>query len=49
MSVSDFSSAVKSAFDIMMSVDIFGIPLLVYFIIVAVFGLIVLFLKGTKK
>lgn len=48
MTLNEFLEVIKIGFQILMDLKIFGIPLLVIFSIVAILGLIVLFLKGKK-
>lgn len=49
MTIEDFSGVIKQSFDFLMSIKIFNIPLLAYFIIVGFLGVIGAFIKGTKK
>lgn len=49
MSLSDFVSAIQSGFSMLTSAQLFGIPLIAWFVITCMIGLIGLFIKGTKK
>lgn len=45
----DVTAFFQSAFNILMSNSLLGIPLLVWIIITAMIGLVGVFIKGTKK
>jgi hypothetical protein len=49
LTIDDFSGVIKQSFDFLMSIKIFNIPLLAYFIIVGFLGVIGAFIKGKKE
>lgn len=48
MSINDIVSAFGSVFNFLWSTNIFGMPILFWFVCIAVFGIIASFIKGGK-
>ena len=49
MTVDDLVNVFKSGFDLLWSSKALGVPLLFWFILIAIFGIIGSFIKGKKK
>lgn len=49
MSIDEIVQGIGQGFSLLMSLDLLGVPLFVWFIIAALFAIIGSFVKGTKK